>query len=167
MIPTAAESQALLEALAPRLLRYLLILAGTAEDAEDLLQSVFVKYLEQPPQGSREQKEAWLFAVARNSALTIQRDRQRRQRRERSATQPDPWRTPAEQAERREDAERIRSALNGMPLDLKEPLYLKVVEQLSFSQIAERIGVPKSTVAVRVQEGLVLLNKRFHEVKHA
>ncbi|MCW8133832.1 MAG: RNA polymerase sigma factor [Planctomycetota bacterium] len=161
------DARALLEAVGPRLRRYLLILAGTAEDADDLLQSVYVRFLEEPPQGTRERQEAWLFTVARNLAFTSTRDRQRRVRREQGAVRSDAPPTPADQAERREDLERMRNALAGLPLDLKEPLYLKVVEHLSFSQISERTGVPKSTVALRVQEGLVLLNRRFHEVSHA
>lgn len=166
MTQASTDARALLEAVGPRLRRYLTILAGTAEDAEDLLQSVFVRFLEQSPKGTREQQEAWLFTVARNLAFTSTRDRQRRVRREHALVQSEAPPSPADHAERREDIERMRTALAGLPLELKEPLYLNVVERLSFSQISERIGVPKSTIALRVQEGLVLLNRRFHGVSH-
>jgi DNA-directed RNA polymerase specialized sigma24 family protein len=41
-------------------------------------------------------------------------------------------------------------------------VFLKMVEGLSYREVGERTGVPRSTVALRVQEGLVSLSNCFH-----
>jgi len=41
-------------------------------------------------------------------------------------------------------------------------LYLKIVENYSLAELERLTGVPVSTAALRVQEGLVLLNRCFH-----
>ena len=57
------------------------------------------------------------------------------------------------------------AALKQLAVEYREPLYLNVAEGLSVREIAERTGTSKSTVAVRVREALVLLNRAFHAVE--
>jgi len=45
-------------------------------------------------------------------------------------------------------------------------VYLKFAEELSLSEIAERLHVPRSTVALRVQQGMAMLNREFHGGGH-
>jgi RNA polymerase sigma-70 factor (ECF subfamily) len=161
-----ATAQATLLSLAPRLRGYLHLLMGNLEDADDALQEVFVKYLSRPPSPESPAAEGWLFQVARNAALNAMRSARRRQRRERSARAPLPWppEDPGEAAGRREAVRRMDAALHRLALEYREPLYLNVVEGLSVREIAARLGVPKSTVASRVREALVLLNRAFQTV---
>ncbi len=149
---------------APRLSTYLRVLLGRDKDVDDILQTVYVRYLERPPKGDAKEVEGWLFKVARHEALNAQRGhRRRREREQKSPFNRDEMKTnPAQQLERVEALHRVQKALTKLPLELREPLYLKVVEQLSFREISARTGQPKSTVALRVQDGLVQLNRFYH-----
>ncbi len=74
---------------------------------------------------------------------------------------------PAVSVEKNEDVERIRGCLDALPLDVREPLYLHVVEGMSLRQIAAQIEIGKSTVATRVEAGLIQLNRCFQGKRHA
>lgn len=160
--PSAAEG--FLLAMVPRLRGYLRVLLGNAADAEDVLQEAFLAYLKGGPEPGTPDAERWLFAVARNAALNFLRDRGRRERREtahaEAAARQAPG--PADQAELSEAARRLEACLSQVPLEAREMLYLKVVEDLSLGEISGRTGVAKSTVALRVQDGLATLNRLFH-----
>jgi RNA polymerase sigma-70 factor (ECF subfamily) len=159
--PSAAEG--FLLAMAPRLRGYVRVLLANAADAEDVLQETFLGYLKGGPGAGTPNAERWLFRVARNRALNLLRDEARRRRREAARPEPAPRPAPdpAGQAELSEAARRIEACLDQVPLEAREMLYLKVAEDLSLSEIAERTGTPKSTVALRLQEGLILLNRLF------
>ncbi|MFH1421856.1 MAG: sigma factor-like helix-turn-helix DNA-binding protein, partial [Planctomycetota bacterium] len=73
---------------------------------------------------------------------------------------------PYEQLKKKESVEKIWNCLSKLPLILKESLFLKFIENLSLSQISARTGIPKSTAALKVQEGLLLLNRCFNGVEN-
>ncbi len=74
---------------------------------------------------------------------------------------------PAVSVARSEDVERIRGCLDALSLDVREPLYLHVVEGMSLRQIAEQIDIGKTTVAARVETGLIQLNRCFQGKRNA
>ena len=164
-----ADAQRFLLAHTARLRAYLHMLLGNLHDAEDALQETFVKYLRSGPEPS-DRAERWLFTVCRNEALDLRRREHRRATREQAnangrAGANDPASRqddPAQQADRRESMARMTLCLSQLPQDLREMVYLKFAEELSLSDIAQRVGMPRSTVALRVQQGLVLLNRYFH-----
>jgi len=148
----------------PRLRGYAYVLTGSREDAEDVLQEVFLKFLARRPWPDHAAADRWLFRVCRNEALSALRSRRRRARREgvyaeTAAAEPA---NPSDAVGERESLEKIGVCLGRLEPGLREMLYLKVVEGLSLREIEERTGVPKSTVACRVAEALVLLNRSFH-----
>ncbi len=170
-----ADAQRFLLAHAARLRAYLHMLLGNAHDAEDALQETFVKYLRSGPAVS-DHAGRWLFAVCRNEALDLRRDRRRRVAREQIAAQApygpaaraaEPDRTdPAAQADLRDSMDHMTRCLARLPEDLREMVYLKFAEELSLTEIAERLRVPRSTVALRVQQGMAMLNREFHGGGH-
>lgn len=74
---------------------------------------------------------------------------------------------PAVDVARNEDVERIRGCMGSLPLELREPLYLHVVEGMPLRQIAEQIEIGKTTVATRVETGLIQLNGCFQGKRDA
>lgn len=133
-------------------------------DADDILQEVFLKYLDKGPQTSDSQAQRWLFRVARNQTLDSIRGEKRRTRREHAyqAHGAKDSGDPASIFERNESLARIGRCLEKLSQELREVVYLKFVEELSLSEISEHTGMPRSTVALRVQEGLVRLSSEFH-----
>ncbi|MBI5725477.1 MAG: RNA polymerase sigma factor [Planctomycetes bacterium] len=158
------DSQGFFLARSARLRAYVHLLTGDMNDADDIMQEVFLKYLDKGPQTSDPQAERWLFRVARNQALDSIRGGKRRTRRE-QAYQPASGKAsddPAAIFERDESLSRIGRCLERLSEELREMVYLKFVEELSLNEISEWTGMPRSTVALRVQEGLVRLSAEFH-----
>ena len=63
---------------------------------------------------------------------------------------PDPGDNPEAALSRREDAARVEQALASLPVELRECLVLKELEELSYKEIAEITGVPVGTVMSRL-----------------
>ena len=152
-----------------RLLRYLLVLTGSQETAEDLFQETWVRVLERGNQYSACWKfETWLFAIARNLAIDLLRRRQPLsldsllEPSEGEApiqlNAPDET-TPFETAAQGEEARRIASLLHRLPPAYREVLVLRFQEDLDLNEIAAIVGTPLSTVKSRLYRGLDALRR--------
>ena len=148
----------------PGLRAYLRVLLGNFHEAEDALQELFLRYLRSGPPAGTPDADRWLFRVARNIGLNMWRGSRRRQARElaHEDARPAPP-DPAEAAAQKETSGRIQQCLDRLDADTRELVYLKLVEEMSYREIAEQTCLPRSTVALRVQEGLARLAKLFHE----
>lgn len=159
----------------PRLYGYFYRLCGSRDDAEDLLQELFLRVVRTIDRYQHEgQLEAWLFRIGTN----LVRDRFRRAKRtpvHRSLDvggddgQPqatwagelaDQSTVPASHnAERQEDMDRMQRALAELPTGEREAVMLRHFSQLSFSQIADVMCTPLGTALARVHRGLAKLRK--------
>ena len=78
--PAAAEFEALLARLRPKLHRYCARMVGSVIDGEDVLQDALIKAMQAfPSQGGIGNPEGWLFRIAHNTALDFLRRRVRQQ----------------------------------------------------------------------------------------
>jgi RNA polymerase sigma factor (sigma-70 family) len=108
---------------------------------------------------------AWLYGIARN----LLRDWYRRGRCERSALARLGVEVPAlddaelARIEERAGLERLRgtlaAALATLSGDQREALRLRVVEELSYEEVARRLGVSEQTTRMRVSRGLRALGR--------
>ena len=98
---------------AARVYRFLLYQVGGASDAEDLLQRTFLKVIEGLPRYEERGLPfgAWLFRIARNTAIDHQRTRHIHASLDDLLERPDDRRGPAELAETAFDRDSIRSAI--------------------------------------------------------
>jgi RNA polymerase sigma-70 factor (ECF subfamily) len=153
-----------------RLYRYLLLLTGNRQVAEDIFQETWIRVLERGYQydgGST--FEPWLFVIARN--LVIDRLRRTKPimsldglmdpgeaggRREIPAVRAD---SPVEHAEKQEEREQIAAALDRLPAAHREVLLLRFHEDLALEEIATVVSAPLSTVKSRLYRGLEMLRK--------
>ena len=166
----------LVDEYAPRLFGFFYRLAGSREDAEDLLQEVLLRLVRMLPRYRHEGRfEAWLFRVAANLA----RDRIRRARRaptivslsgasddQSDPTPPDEWdgsgKGPASPDERlihRERVDRMQAALEQLPAPEREVIMLRHYSALTFAEIAELMGTPLGTALARAHRGLAKLRR--------
>ena len=131
------------------------------EGAEDVLQEVYIKVWNRaagfdPDKGS---PMAWLSLIARNAAIDRVRARARRKSAGDGAlaTVED----DGELAETRLVRESEAEMLSGHLTDLDEPersyIYDAYMGGLSYSQVAEKTGVPLGTVKTRIRRGLAKL----------
>lgn len=129
------------------------------EDAEDVVQEVFVQAWRQAERfdARRGNVVAWLSIMTRSRAL----DRWRRlaTRRETAVTEAYPLEAPPSAGDA-PTSWAARTALLDLPEDQRGPLELAYWEGLSQSEIAERLGVPLGTIKTRMRLGL----KRLRDV---
>ena len=72
---------------------------------------------------------------------------------------------PADEAERREEAERLRKALLRVDEEYREAVVLRDLEGLTYEEIAEATGVPPGTVRSRIHRGRAALRDLLVPVK--
>ena len=161
----------LLEEYGPRLWPYFLRSCRVEADAEDLLQELFVKLLENIKGYRHEGKfEHWLFRIAAN----LVRDRARRSKANRPA-QAKPYslennpeaialvsseKDPSQRLLQAEQIDQLREALVQLPAVDREMILLRHYGQMSFKELADQFEMPIGTVLAKVHRGL----KRLHKV---
>jgi RNA polymerase sigma-70 factor (ECF subfamily) len=152
-----------------RLLRYLLYLTGNRDTAEDLFQEVWMRVLVRGEQfNGKARFETWLFTIARNLVIDLQRKRTMQSLDEliEGATDGDRARTlevaadgptPFDHAANLEDREKIAAALLKLDTLHREVLVLRFHEEMSLEEIAKVTRAPLSTVKSRLYRGLAAI----------
>ena len=141
-------------------------LARNRSDADDLVQDVYLHAL----RGSGSFRPgtnllAWLRTILRNLASNRRRDEFRarvridetavaRAARFQAGSDASPEQTLLSQV----IAPRLRQALESMPKALRDAIWLRDVEELSYSEIAGRLRIPIGTVMSRISRGRRLLH---------
>jgi RNA polymerase sigma-70 factor, ECF subfamily len=70
-------------------------------------------------------------------------------------------RSPEEHAIAASNEERLHRLVDGLPLDLREPLLLSGFRELTSTQIAEMLGIPEGTVRTRIKRAREELRRRW------
>ena len=154
----------LYDAEAPRLYGLALWRTGSAEDAADVVQDVFVRLVEQ---GSRlaevRNPRAWLLTVTNRAAIDVTR---RRRRRKTESLDACAYLTAAaDDDERLFAATQVSAVLAGLPDTQRVVIYLKHFAGCTFAEIGDVAGVPKFTAASRYRNGIEKL-RRLMESDH-
>lgn len=136
-----------------------LALVGNPDDALDLSQQAFARaYRARQTIDPARPWYPWLYQIVRRLCFNFTRDE--RTRRER-ITAAGPWLVgraaahaerdrPDASLERREQQERVREAIDRLPMEDREVLVLKEFEQLKYREIAELLDIPMGTVMSRL-----------------
>ena len=163
----AAAFDVLIGAYSDRLYGYFYRLTGRRDDADDLLQDLFVRLVGRIGEYQHDGRfDAWLFRIATN----LVRDRVRRARRARTAVidqdggdddtgllarVPDSSaEDPAEVVPRAEQVDRLQQAIERLPEGEREVIVLRHFSQMSFREIADVMGTPLGTALARAHRGL-------------
>ncbi len=154
--------------LAPKLLLFARQWVGSIADAEDVVQTAFVKFWRYQPDAGPEHYPL-LYSAVRTSALDLIRTDSRRGRREQIiATDPgEPFFDVT--IEQNENSDLINSALQHLPESQREVLVLRIWGELSFAEIATTLGDSINTVASRYRYALDALRRilKPHEYQRA
>ena len=119
-------------------------LLGTQEEAEDAVQDLYVKIWNERDGLDRvESPDAWCLVVLRN--LCIDRLRTRGARRTVRAGVELPEEVPPERSGR---LERTLAAVRSLPAGKRELLHLRLVEDLSYAEIARETGLSENVLRV-------------------
>jgi RNA polymerase sigma-70 factor (ECF subfamily) len=142
----------------PRLRRYARSLAFDTGTADDLVQTALERGLSHWHQfDQRRDMLVWLLSIAHNAYL----DQRRRDSR---LSIVDPAQADAHQDAQRSDPGAdvglrldLTAALSRLTPEQREPLLLVSVEQLSYAECAEALGIPIGTVMSRVSRARAAL----------
>jgi RNA polymerase sigma-70 factor (ECF subfamily) len=156
----AAAFEPLVEKYRQRVWRLAYQVLHDREEAWDVAQEAFVRAFHSLP-SFRGQSAfyTWLFRITVNVATDRHRQRgaqarafgpERVTEEEWARSTPDPGRGPDQEAARAEQRERIRRALDALPLKARTIIMLSDVEGLSYREIAEVLNCPIGTVMSRL-----------------
>ena len=162
----------LLDTYGPKVYAYFYRVTGAQEQAEDLLQDLFVKLIEKIHLYKHQNKfEHWLFRIAANQA----RDRARKfasrgytasinddggKDYDTLASQlPGETLPPESDLIMREEVDALQDALAQLPEFDREIIMLRHYSQMSFKDIAQECNIPLGTALAKVHRGLKELKR--------
>jgi RNA polymerase sigma-70 factor (ECF subfamily) len=138
----------------PSVWRFLRRLGVPSGEVDDAAQRVFARVLAQADRIQVGSERAYLMRAAFRAALEQQRAKKRWLSRT-SALEVDEtssaWPEPDQSLAQREDLRLLDNALAQLPPDLRAVFTLSELEELSFSEIALALSLPRGTVASRVR----------------
>jgi RNA polymerase sigma-70 factor, ECF subfamily len=164
----AGDEQALTDLLTHYEAALFSFLVGMLHDhhqAEDALQETFIRALERLEGVNPDHLRGWLFTVAYHQAMLCKRKQKSRpasglpEAVDVAARQPG----PLQQAEREDDAGRLRRLLDLLPVTQREVIRQRVYEGKRFREIAADLNCPLNTTLARMHEGLKRLRSLWEK----
>jgi RNA polymerase sigma-70 factor (ECF subfamily) len=154
---------ALYDAFAPRVYRFFRFRVSADEPAEDLMQRVFLKMVEQLPKYEPRGVPfaAWLFRVARNTWIDEGRSYHSTVPLEQIEAEPTDAGDPEALTEASLDGELVRSAVAALPDDQREVIACRFFAGLSPRETAELMGRSEGSVRVLQHRALAGLRRRL------
>lgn len=142
-----------------KILFYLRHLVGSKEEAEDILQDVFMKVFATMSRFDNRRKfSSWMYRIAHNEAMNHLKHRNKyrsvswedivsvKDRMETSDRED----SPQERWVRGERRVEVRRALQTLPQKYREALLLRFYFEKSYDEIADIIGKPRNTVGTLI-----------------
>jgi RNA polymerase sigma-70 factor (ECF subfamily) len=142
---------------------------GKHDEAEDLTQDIFLKIFKALNTFDRRANfQTWIISISRNLCIdhyrSVRKERQTIARDvDSSELQPaTSERGPYAQAEHQDLRAQLRQALETLPVSLRTAVVLRDLQELSYQEIADRLGLPEGTVKSRINRGRIEL---AHQLK--
>jgi RNA polymerase sigma-70 factor (ECF subfamily) len=170
---------ALVDAYQHKLFNTVFRLTGNHDDALDIVQDAFLKaYRSLASFKGQAKAYTWLYRIAVNTALSFRRS---------AAAQMSRSAISLDQSVRHDDSEskrdlpngrleasatlqdkeagsRIAQAIAELDPELRAPVVLRDIEELSYEEIAEILEVPKGTVKSRLHRGRLVLREKLKDL---
>lgn len=157
------------------LMNYIFRFTGNNEDAADLLQDTFIRvYRKKHLYKTIARFSTWVYTIAGNLAKSELRrghrkyltpiDRKRNDDEEYSIPLPDRDPLPDRSADKNIVYERIQSALLQIPEVFREAVVLRDIQELTYEEIAEIVGMPIGTVKSRINRGRLQLQELLKDI---
>ena len=152
-----------------------LLLLRSHADAEDALQDAVVRAWRAYHQLRDEAAKPWLLAIVRNVSFRRLHDRRRGGNvisldeallvgSPNEYWMMEPQRSPEDAAVMASDRALLMRALNALPIQSREILVLREIEELSYAAIAEIIGAPAGTVMSRLSRARDSLREALRQL---
>lgn len=147
---------------------------GRDEEAQDATQETFLSAYRNLSKFRGEAKfSSWIYRIALNICNTRLRGRTKgvisieEQHELNGFELASELEDLGDRVQQEQVARHVRRALQGLPADMRQVIIMKEYEGLKFSEIAEILGLPVSTVKTRMYTGLTELRKRLEHLRRA
>ena len=162
----------LVEAYQDKVYNLALRMCGNADDAFDLSQEAFFRAWRGLSGFQFESAfSTWLFRLTSNVCLDWLRAKKRRptvslttlddEGEETQLDVPDPGKSPEELLLAAEDRSALTKALNELPVEYRQILTLRAIDDLSYTEIAEVLHLREGTVKSRISRARLALRKKL------
>lgn len=162
MNPDETTQQALI-ALIPRLRRFARVLTGSMADADDVVQASLEKAmanLNQYQHGTR--LDSWVFRIARNHWVDDRRRAHNRMGHDDIGEMIDlAGDDGVAVVEANAEARMVRAAVDSLPPEQRDLVALVMLEELSYREAADMLGLPIGTVMSRLSRAKAALAKHI------
>ncbi|RXH57897.1 RNA polymerase sigma-54 factor RpoN [Granulicella sibirica] len=141
-------------------------LLRNAQDAEDAVQEALLKLFRGDAWKEIEDERAFLARVVWRVGLDRLEGRNKRAG-DGDVTEmevADLRETPEEQVVGDGERDLLRRLIDGLPEELRRPLVLSAIEEMTSREVAEAMGIPEGTVRGRVMRARAELKRRFEAV---
>ena len=164
------EVVALFEQFRTPLLRYLLTLGLSVQDAEEVIQEVFLALFQHLKKGKRDDNlRGWIFRVAHN--LAMKQFRSAKSKMERASVSIDevqadfvsPAASPEQMLQQAHAERQIQSVIKALPEQDRRCLYLRA-EGLRYREIADTLGISLGSVANSLERAIGKLSRAKEQV---
>src|SRR5262245_25947417 len=155
-----AAIEELVRAETPRLHGIAWRIVGDASLAEDVVQDVFVRILEnRSPVRRKGAAGVWLARVTAHAAIDLLRRRKARERREEAhaMSKAERERKACDAVAGAEVQALVAEGFGALPVDVRAVMWLTIVEGDSLRRAADAVGIPVTSAHRRIQEGLETL----------
>jgi RNA polymerase sigma-70 factor (ECF subfamily) len=140
------------------------------DDAQDLLQEIFIKAYANIHSFDTERRfSPWIYRIAHNEFVNALKKKKKEKDNislfyvDVLFPHPIAKETADNQMSRNEVKELLEGSLDQLGPKYREPLVLYYLEDMDYKEIAEVLRIPVSTVGVRLQRGKTLLRKFVKE----
>jgi RNA polymerase sigma-70 factor (ECF subfamily) len=138
-------------------------LVGNEQDAQDVVQETYLRALKSFGGFHGSNGRPWLLTIVRNTSYTFLKKKRPTELAasfdEAEHVFEDDSASPINVVEQGENAKLVREALDHLPVDAREILVLRHLEDLSYREIAEIAQVPPGTVMSRLARARGKLRK--------
>src|SRR3989454_4639412 len=145
---------------------------GKHDEAEDLTQDIFLKIFKSIGTFDRRANfQTWLISVSRNLCI----DHYRSVRKERQTINRDVDaielsvishdQNQVEALEQRDRAALLRQALAAFPATLRAAVLMRDLQERSYQEIADALGLPEGTVKSRINRGRAELARQIRKLR--
>jgi RNA polymerase sigma-70 factor (ECF subfamily) len=145
---------------------------GKHDEAEDLTQDIFLKIFKALNTFDRRANfQTWIISISRNLCIdhyrSVRKERQMIAREvDTSDLQPvSSERGPHYAVEHRDLRVLLQRALQTLPMTLRTAVILRDLQELSYQEIADRLGLPEGTVKSRINRGRIELARQLKRLQ--
>jgi RNA polymerase sigma factor (sigma-70 family) len=149
----------LLSSNGPALLRLARSYTNSSSDRDDLFQDIALAIWQALPRFRGESSErTFIFRIAHNRSITFMAQRRSLITTDEEIELPDPRPNPEKGFAKEQEEARLFEAIHNLPIDYRQVITL-TLEGMSYTEIAEILGIGESNVGVRLNRARQMLRR--------